>query len=167
MAQQSRTIPHEWVDAGSEFGVLVIEYRLTDECGIASGFEIVEQPNVEVTTEQIIFAMMSFWKQALRIGIPKEAITTASLEVFGQETFPDRTLGKFEYDALSAVFDRLGPWPETRLMPLGGNTYRCTFDKHKLLTNVERLSGNEGGYVDFEGNLAEQGPFRLQWEVED
>jgi len=167
MAQHSKTWPREWLEAEGEFGVLVIEYWLTSECKVAPGIEIVEHPNIEVTIEEIIVAMMPFLKQAIRPEIPKDAFTTASLEVFGQETFPDRTLEKSEYDALFAVLERLGPWPETQLMPLGGNTYKCTFDKHGLLTNVEKLSEDGEGYTDFEGRLAEQGPFRLRWEVED
>jgi len=167
MGQQSKTLPREWFDAEGAFGVLVIEYWLTNECTVAPGIEIVEHPNIEVTIEEVIVAMIPFIEQSLSPEIPKDAFATASLEVFGQETFPDRTLEKSELDALFVVLERLGPWPETRTMPLGKNTYKCTFDKHGLLTKVEKLNEDGESYSDFEGRLAEQGPFRLRWEVED
>ena len=72
------------------------------------------------------------------------------------KTFPDRTLEKAEYDVLFVALKRLGPYPEIRSMPLDGNTYKCTFDKHGVLTKVEKLGGDGKGYVDFDGQLAEK-----------
>ncbi len=52
-------------------------------------------------------------------------------------------------------------------MPLGGNTYKCTFNEEGLLTKVEKHTGDRGGYIELKEELAEQGPFRLAWKVED
>ena len=166
LAQQSERFPQEWYEADVEFGVLVVEYRLTNECTVA-GIEIVEHPNMEVTIEQIIIAMMPFLEKSISQDIPKEALSAAIEEVFGKETVPDRALMESEYDTLMAALDRLGPWPETRTMPLGGNYYRCTFDKYGHLMKVEQLDENKDGYTDFHGQLDEQGPFRLRWEIEN
>ncbi len=166
LAQQPESFPREWYETDVEFGVLVVEYRLTNECAVAPGIVIVEHPNIEVTIEQIIIAMMPFIGKSINQDIPKESLSAAIEEVFGKETVPDRALMESEYDALMAALDRLGPWPETRTMPLGGNSYRCTFDKHGRLTKVELFDEDKDGYTDFHGQLDEQGPFRLRWEIE-
>ena len=54
MAQQSKSFPEAWLKAESEFGTSAIEYRLTNDCEIDPGFEIVEHPNVDVTREEIL-----------------------------------------------------------------------------------------------------------------
>lgn len=167
MAQQSNTFPQAWLEAEGEFGALAIEYRLTNECDIDPGFAIVEHPDIDVTRQEILGSIAAFLKQASREDIPDEAYISASLDVFDQKTIPDRTLETSEYDALLAALERLGPWPETRSMPLGGNTYKCTFDEDGLLIKVEKLAGEKEGYTEFDGQLAEQGPFRLRWQVEE
>ncbi len=103
MAQQSKTFPEAWLKAEGEFGTLAIEYRLTNECDIDPSFKIVEHPNVDVTREEILGSIEAFLKQAVKEDIPETAFVSASLEVFGQETIPDRTLEKTEYDALRAA----------------------------------------------------------------
>lgn len=52
-------------------------------------------------------------------------------------------------------------------MPLGGNTYKRTFNEEGLLTKAEKHAGEGGAYTELKEELAEQGPFRLRWQVED
>jgi len=159
--------PKAWLESESEFGSLAIEYRLTDDCGINPNFEIVEYPNIEVTRDEIQSAMRWFLKRATQEDIPEEAWIVASLEVFGQETTPDRVLEKNEYDALRDSLERLGPWSQVRTLPLGGKTLRCTFDPTGTLIKVEKLSADKVEYSDFAEDLSAQGPYRLQWKIED
>ncbi len=166
-AQQSKMWPKAWLEAEGGFGSLVIEYRLTNECDIDPDFEIVEHPNIEVTREEILGSLASFLKRATREDISEKAFTSASLEVFGQEDIPDRTLEKSEYEALLASLKRLGPWPQVRTMPLGSDTFRCTFDATGLLTKEEKSAGDEEGYTELKEDLSKQGPFRIRWEVEE
>lgn len=166
-AQQSKSFPQEWLEAEGEFGSLAIEYRLTNECDIDPNFEIVEYPNISVTREEILGAIAAFMKQSTREDVPEKTVVSASLEVFGQETIPDRILEKSEYDALLAVIKRLGPWPAVRSLPIGGNTYKCTFGHDGNLKKVEKLASDGEGYTELEGELSEKGPWRLRWQVED
>ena len=159
--------PKSWLESELEFGSLAVEYRLTDDCGINPDFEIVEYPNIEVTRDEILSSMGSFLKRATREDVPEKALAAASLEVFGQESIPDRVLEKNEYDALRNSLECLGPWPQVRTFPLGGKTLRCTFDPTGTLIKVEETSGDGVEYSDLAEGLSKQGPFRFRWEVED
>ena len=151
----------------SESGSLAIEYRLTDECDIDSDFEIVEHPNVEVTRDEILGAVGALLRRATREDISEEAFATASLEVFGQESIPDRVLEKGEYEAMRDLLERLGPWPQVRTLPLGSRSLRCTFDPAGTLIKVEKKSDDETDYSELKESLNKQGPFRLRWKIED
>ena len=166
-AENSKLWPDRWLNTESEFGSLVIEYRLTNECEIDPEFRIVVHPQIEVTRDEIYGSMEVFLRRATRQDIPDEAMSSVSLEVFGQETIPDRVLEKSEYDALMTNLETLGPWPMVRTIPVGGSTYRCTFDSSGALTKAEQSKNEEDSYREVLGSLNEEGPFRFRWEIEE
>ena len=166
-AQQSTISSQDWSDTDGEFGALAIEYRLTDSCDIDPTFEVLEYPKIELTNEQIFHELSVYLNQSTREQISDEAVAAASLQVFGQETIPDRTLEISEFDALVEAVDRFGPWPLVRTAPIGANTYKCTFDGDGLLAKVEKLVSVGEGYRELAGKLSEEGPFRIRWRVGD
>ena len=166
-AQQSVIFAQDWGDIDGEFGALAIEYRLTDSCDIDPTFEVLEGPKIDLTNEQIFHELSAYLSQGTHEQISDEAVVAASLQVFGQETIPDRTLEIFEFDALVEAVDRFGPWPVVRTAPIGANTYRCTFDEYGILVKVEKLVGVEEGYSEIANKLSEEGPFRIRWRVGD
>lgn len=166
-AEKSELWPDRWLKAESDFGSLVIEYRLTDDCEIDREFEIVVHPQIEVTRDEIYGSMEAFLRQGTQENIPDEAVSGASLEVFGQETLPDRVIEKPEYEALVTMLETLGPWPMVRTLPVGGKTFRCTYDSSGALIKTEQSEDKGESFRDVLGSLNEEGPFRFRWEIEE
>ena len=159
--------PDRWLEADVEFGSLVVEARFTNDCGIDPEFEIIEHPNIDVTRTEILDALQVFLNRDFREDIPKEVMSSVSMEVFGTKTLPDRTIRKFEYEALMEKLEDLGPWPTVRTVRLGSRTIRCVFDGSGVLVLAEKSEDEGSTFDSVLGHLDQEDPFRFRWEVED
>ena len=166
-AQQIPHWPERWLAAGVDFGTLKVAYRLTDNCEIDPDFEITEVPNLDVTREEIFESLTGFLANNTRDDVPRHIVVRVLDEVFGEEGLGDRPMSKSEYDAVIAEFDRLGPWPQTRIAFVSSSTYRCSFDVSGELTGVEISDADKDLYRAFDERLSEQGPFFLSWYIEE
>lgn len=166
-AQQAPPWPERWLAAGVDFGALTVEYRLTDDCGIDPNFEITETPNLDVTPEEILESLKGFLASGTRDDVPRAELISVLEDVFGHEGVPDRPMTRDEYDRLTSKFESLGPWPQIRIAPVSGSTYRCSFDVSGELTRVERSDPERDLYNDFDEPLSDQGPFILRWYIEE
>ena len=166
-AQQAPPWPARWLAAGVDFGSLKVEYRLTDDCQIDSEFEIAELPNLDVTRDEVLESLQRFLAGGTRDDIPPDVVVSVIEDEFGQEGIPSRPMTGDEYERVTAEFERLGPWPQIRIAPVGRSTYRCTFDLSGELVRLERSDAEKDLYTDFNERLSEQGPFSLQWVIEE